>query len=368
MADRALWGTHTTIPWREWNIFNTRINRHIATLHTAGKLTWSAGGNKSDWDNTYIPYGYIGRDLRTPIYDGWYTIFKPLGEDFQHDEESLGTLHTVGFRAIIGIKERIGALGSTRFSTRCTFHQEPNAIDWKKVTGQYYNGANEWDSYYPPYYAEYTSLTKIGENSTHVYLADLTLEYQGYINAKAATGHITFNQFAAQYVNIGHLFRNGLNIQAATFWGMAYGDAEFFTVRPTAVRVLYLNGQVNSISRRQMPEAGGVVLRLLGNGFNIPEVDLECYTYSTVGNWDHHVEHIYFEGREGQGTYQLDWNLGGPGRDFDQTNNLITIFSLPSMAPGTYYIKLGQEDDQHGNNNTYFAYAGDWRAKGSGPR
>jgi len=36
------------------------------------------------------------------------------------------------------------------------------------------------------------------------------------------------------------------------------------------------------------------------------------------------------------------------------------------MAPGTYYIKLGQEDDQHGNNNTYFAYAGDWRANADG--
>jgi len=366
MANRILWGTHTTIPWREWNLFNTRIGRKVATLHTNGKLTWDAGGTKSDWDNTYIPYGIIGRDLRTPIYDGWYTIFKPIGEDFLHDEENLGTLHTVGFRATLGIKERIGAMGGTHFNTRCTFEIEPNEIDWNKVTGQYYDGVNEWDSYYPPYWLDYASLSKIGESTTAVYIADLSLEYQAYMNAQTASGELAFNQFTAEHVNIGHFFRNGFNVQPSTWFGIAYGDAEWFSVLPNAVRVLYLNGAVNSISRRQMKTTGGISIQLLGRGFRIPEADLECYTYSAVGTWDHHVEHIYFIGREGQGTYTLNWNLGGPGREFDQTNDLITIFSMPAMLKGTYRIRIGQEDDQHGNNNTYFSYAGSWRSKDDG--
>lgn len=371
MPDRPTWGTHTTIPWREWILFDSRIARNKATLHSDGAIGYSAANTIDEWTNEHITQCFMGKWRVASAYDGYYAFWKPLAEDFK-DEPELQTIHTVGARFIFGVKESVKTSGDfTTFNTNFTFMTADEEIVWNKITGKYYNGIDQWGEYPPDDYEQNAGVAIPGADTADPIIADLPREYHSYLDSQTDGGYQLFNRFdlATEHdIFQDDMFRNGFKLEMATASpGIAASEGLKISVIPTAVRLYYLNGIVNSLSRRSMPEAGGVQLQLNGLGFNIPEADLEDYAYSPGTSYYGHVTyHVYFIGREGQGTYQLDWNLGLPSRDFDQTNTTITIPSMPAMAPGTYHIQLGQVDEERGLANIYTAYAGDWRANDNG--
>ena len=366
MPDRPAWGSQTTIPWREWNLFDSRIFRRLATLHTAGVILYDGAFLESDWTDEHITHSYMAKDRVGAAHDGYYAFFKPLAADFK-DEAQLQTIHTVGARFIFGHKRSVGG-PYTSFGSNFTFITANPEIDWNKITGKHYNGVDNWDGYPPGDYDEGGYIAIPGADFADPLMADLPRGYHSYINSITAGGHTLFDRFAGtdHAIYQDDMFRNGFKFEMpTTIPGVGAGEQLYISVIPTAVKLYYLNGCVNSLSRRSMPTVGGVSITLNGIGFRIPEADLQSYD-TVAATYEHTTKHVHFIGREGQGTYTLDWNLGLPAREYDCTNTAITIFSMPAMPAGTYHIQLQQYDKKRGNVNYYYSYAGDWRTDSQG--
>jgi len=368
MANEDKWGTHTSMPWREWLITESRISRRLITFHSDGQLAWFAAMAQGDWDNTYLPFAYFGKDRTGGARDGYYGIVKPLAEDFV-DDDQLNTLHTVGVRAVIGVKERV-LKEHTQFNAQFTFITENDVINWDKGSGNLYDGTNPWAAYPIDIYVDDATLAIPGEaTSDPVVISELPREYHAFMNAKTDTGNILFNiNDLAMAENQVDMFRNGFMFQTVNFlyppasWGYRIDNKDLFTIRPNSVKIYYLNGCANGFSRYRMDAAGGVRLQINGLGFRVPEQDLKDYCPAAT-NFQHHVENIHFRGREGQGDYTLDWS-GGFG-DFQQTNTALIIPAMPAMAVGTYNVQIGQRDTERGMG-TYLTYLGDWRINDQG--
>jgi len=241
---------------------------------------------------------------------------------------------------------------------------------WDKVTGQKYDGSNVWGSFPVDDGAGgWGGVVKQGDLAIdNIIFADLPNEYYCYSYTKTAGGTVLFHFNNHQYRDA--LFRNGLNLKCANFyypappaWTYKVSERDLFTVGVQRIKVYYMNGITNSLSRRWMKTAGGVELILDGLAFTIPEQDLADYS-AGASNWLHRTDKIHFIGREGQGTYTLDY-LAGFG-DFQQTNTRITIPTMPPMNRGTYEIQLEQFDLERGNLFPYTCFAGDWRSRDDG--
>lgn len=377
--DRAKWGTQTSIPWREWIICDSRISRRLITFHSDGQLTWGAAGAAIDWDGTYLPFAYFGKDRVAGAHDGYFGIAKPMAADFI-DDDQLNTLFTVGIRATIGVKERTGNKDHTQFRAQVTFIQENDVINWDKGSGKFYNGVDNWAGYPIGTYPDEAQLIIPGEAALDaIIIAELPREYHAFLSAKSPGGDTVFNINDPAFAeNQTDLFRNGLMFETVNFlkppatWGFQISNRDLFTIRPNSIKIYYLNGCVNSLSRRRMPTAGNVDLEINGLGFTIPEADLAAYCPAAT-NFQHKVAKIHFIGREGQGPaivvdgenyngYSLVFTDG----DFTQTNTALMIPAMPAMVEGTYYIQLQQHDWERGNANYYYTYAGDWRTNNQG--
>jgi len=366
MTVRTAWGIQTSMPWREWNIFGGRTFRQLVTQHSAGQLIYSAALLETDWTDEHTTFSFIGQDRVAGARDGYYPFFKPMAEDFV-DHAQLQTIHTVGCRFVLGFKESVGG-PFTAINLNFSFLTEGVSIDWNKITGKHYNGVNNWDKYPPDDYAGSGWIAIPGADFADPLFADMPREYHSYINSISANGRTLFNRFALTENAIyqDDMFRNGFKLESSGATpGVAAGERIYASMIPTAIRLYYLNGCVNSLSRRSMQSAGGVELTLSGLGLRLPEADLQCYDYNP-GIYNHVTKHVHFIGREGQGTFTVDWNLGLPNRDYNLSNTALTIKSMPAMPAGTYFIKLQQFDEERGGSNYYYSYAGDWRTNEDG--
>jgi len=366
MANRPLWGTTQNIPWREWNIFGGRTFRQLVTQHSIVALTYAAANVEAKWTDEHTTFSFAGRDRVAGAYDGFYPFFKPMAADFI-DHAQLQTIHTVGFRFTLGFQESVGG-PFTAINLNFSFLTESQPIDWNKITGKHYDGVNNFDNYPPIDYTEGGLIAVPGADFADPLFADMPRDYHSYIQSITAGGFVLFNRFSGtdHAIYQDDMFRNGFKLESAgTTPAVAINERLYATMVPQSVRLYYLHACVNSLSRRAMQAAGGVELTLTGLGFRIPEAELQAYDFNP-GAYNHVTAHVHFIGREGQGTYTLDWNLGLPARDFNLSNTTLTVRNMPAMAAGTYFIQLCNCDDERGAVNLYSTYAGDWRTDAQG--
>ena len=366
MANRPLWGTTQNIPWREWNIFGGRTFRQLVTQHSIVALTYAAANVEAKWTDEHTTFSFAGRDRVAGAYDGFYPFFKPMAADFI-DHAQLQTIHTVGFRFTLGFQESVGG-PFTAINLNFSFLTESQPIDWNKITGKHYDGVNNFDNYPPIDYTEGGLIAVPGADFADPLFADMPRDYHSYIQSITAGGFVLFNRFSGtdHAIYQDDMFRNGFKLESAgTTPAVAINERLYATMVPQSVRLYYLHACVNSLSRRAMQAAGGVELTLTGLGFRIPEAELQAYDFNP-GAYNHVTAHVHFIGREGQGTYTLDWNLGLPARDFNLSNTALTVRNMPAMAAGTYFIQLCNCDDERGAVNLYSTYAGDWRTDAQG--
>jgi hypothetical protein len=337
-------------------------------------LSWSAATARNKWYNEYNEYAFVGKDRTGGNYDGWQALFKPLAEDFEHDEQ-LNTLHTVGIRMSVCEKERVIDPGneSSQFTVDFTIINEDDVMLWDRGSGYTYDGVNPWSTY-PIAVGAPVDFAIPGESATDpIVMAELPREYHSYLHAKVAAGDVLFDNDNPPFdENEADMFRNGFKIETGNFyygpgdWTYKISNKDVFSLRPISTRIYYMNGIVNSLSRSRMTTAGGVDLELDGLALRLPNADLADYCYGAA-DYRHRTDKIHFIGREGQGTYTLDYGpYAGPYDDFTATNTKIVIASMPPMAKGTYNIQLEQYDMERGNSYPYTTYAGDWRANSQG--
>lgn len=371
MADTTLWDTQTAIPWREWWLTYSLSKSTKSYLHTIGQLNWTSGNNQSDWEDVHRENQCgFGKDRVGGAYDGYYGIYKPASPTFKNDNDNLSQLCSVGIYLDIAVYLQTNSTSTAFRMSNIASIIAPEEIDWALVTGQKYNGIDAWATF-PIQQATGCFLGLADPTDkvmqSEIWHADLPNDYMTYLYNKSSGGTVLwyFNNY--QYRDA--LFRNGLNFTCGNFfypvggWTYKAGERDIFQLGIQRIRLLYMNGIVNSLSRYSMRTAGGIEVVLNGLALEIPEVNVEAYSYSAAAaNWQHRTDKIHFIGREGQGIYTLqnavDYTI--------DSNSKITIPSMPAMNKGTYEIKLEQYDLERGNVNPYTSYAGDWRSRSSG--
>lgn len=340
-----------TLPFRQWHRFfiNTLVR---ASDNNADNLPgyWTTENIQDE--------AHIGlASTPGPLYWSWEALVKPSDENF---ELVAGMDEVIDYGlAYTFILDR-NTPGCAGFSIFSTTMQYPAADQWlhELVSGRYYNGANQWDAYPPrgTYQGLYTRTITPGD-----------CPYSGQDWIAAYDAGCRGNQRAP------YLFQNGLCFYlrnptgcGATPWAPTeYLDGYIITL---SLIVNYLNPVVNSFSRTHMKPAGGVSLVLTGLAFDQEDCEIADAARNPLNNcgpaWNSLIDFIYIEGKQGQGTTTLSRVAGDFTVDSDEQ---ITIPSMPALDPGTYEFRLFKNGVGPGNCvGDVQGYAGDWRTDPNG--
>ncbi|GAJ09424.1 unnamed protein product, partial [marine sediment metagenome] len=165
---------------------------------------------------------------------------------------------------------------------------DPNDIAWLLVSGRYYDAVNNFGSYPQGRWLK-------GSNYQVLTIADLPIIYTLWYPPGLAN---TYKE---------SLFRNGYVIGSGTWvptdpsaW--ANNKECKISIKPRLIHIQYLNSVVNSMSLDHVPTTAGTSLVLSGMGFNNTDADIKG-GWPTVAVTTDRLDNIYFEGRQGQGTY-----------------------------------------------------------------
>jgi hypothetical protein len=366
-------GTHTDMPWLTWTQFK------IATLesccgHSVHKRTsatsvdkWSAerfggklapGYGKAFWGGQYF-----GEDNEK----GWFPICIPQGDlwDRMSDDLimpwSIGIYFTVAetegceYDTMVGMSCRIGV--HSPFLTT-GWGIEDYDIDWGLVSGKYYDGVNEWDTYPTGYAAEADGVQKPGEYGqlqclfsempAQEYMSWTCAWHTGYGGCKTINARESF-------------FKHGLLWEVINYDpGLDSNDYVKMVWMPNRVKMYFINPIVNSLNKYKFKAGETVVMN--GLAFEIPGGTLGDYALNPGGNYSHALYEAWVESIDGQHTYTISPGDVATGIE----SNTRASFPLPSsMEPGFYWIKLrGRQMEQPADE--LLMYAGDYRTIASG--
>jgi len=240
----------------------------------------------------------------------------------------------------------------------------PAAWNSDLATGKYYDGSTPWAAFPPSYFIDGNaafSVSTFANGSTPGIIYGCS--YQGGTNPIVHTYR-------------ADLFRNGFCFYVTNYWhatktwpaDFSAGASGVIDFNILSVKIRFFNPVVNSLSRTAALPAGGQSLILNGLGFVNDDTEITNATNNPnsstpVGGWHDGVTEIIFTGINGEGTYTLTSIAG----DFtNDSNTQITIPALPSMAAGTYNIKLRKTGMNALLGDIPYAYAGDFRTDSEG--
>ncbi len=340
-----------TLPNRRWNRFYLRTLERASDNNADNLATY--------WTTMHYEIGKIGLASTVgPLYWSWEPLLIPRDSDF---ELSDGMDEVVDYGLSLLLTLENNTPGCSDWDILSTTMGQPAAGPWNPnlVSGRYYDNVNQWDSY-PPRGSQ-TGL----ESISNITPADHPYSIQRWIEAYQAAHR--GNQYAPDLFDYGLMFylRNPSGC-GATPW--APTESLDGCLIPFELIVNYLNPVVNSVSRTHMKPDGNVSLILYGLGFDQDNAELGSQTRfsnnNPAANWNSLVDFIYFEGKQGQGTTALSRAAGDFTVDSDEQ---ITIQSMPALAVGTYEIRLQKQAVGVGGGiGNVESYAGDWKSDESG--
>lgn len=304
-----------TIPRKEWDRFLLRTIERVSDDNTEN--------SKADWTAAHYKLSKLGDYTQNPsvAYWSWKTFVFPSAPDFKL-LESLDKVHKFGVEVTIGLySSTAGVTGFTCFWQAQRYPEDPLPT-WGRdtVSGKYRDGANDWD-HYPPY------MGNAQGDPAYCIPSGLPESFELWMAAYKGGQ-------AESFIDSLELFKNGLVFYWSNYQGVSTpfdtaGHACTGYLIPSRLKVQYFNAVVNSMSRYIVPPAGGVELKLYGVAFDPDPTEWER-------DWGARVDQIEFIGQQGQGTTTLYWST-----DFIcNSDNEITITSMPALSYGTYRVKL----------------------------
>lgn len=340
-----------TLPFREWTPLKCRTTK----CESADNQCISIDRWTADHLEYSIDYaGFLGHFTpQAGLFDHWHALIKSFAYDFKLES---GADEVVDYGIWLTLMLNANSSGSTQFDLYpfiLVDPADPNKWDLELVNGKYYDGVNPWGNYPPGTGHNYF-------DQPTIQIADLPLSSVLWCESYG-TGYQANNDQE-------HFFRNGARFVLANYLGgsgtpFPVGEETTIWLQVQKIRINYLNPVVNTLSRNSMKQAGGVELILSGLGFDQDNAELgsksRFYGNNPLHDWDSLVDRIVFEGQNGQGNYTLNiW------ADFTvDSDEQITIPSMPSMDPGSYRIKLLKIGMDVGDVSSY---AGTWRASNDG--
>lgn len=337
-----------TLPYRDWNRFR------VATL----RAIWAGSPDSADeftdvhYENMRIGRGYItgSKPCRTSYV---------IARGHENDDFQQRTGLTTGMKAELGLGViQIQDTSSPSISDFDIIHgilddpSSPNTWHKDKVTGRYYDGLTQWDSYLM------TRRLNAGDYQ-NVVKSQIPKSYEMTFSAYRAGVDSFFNYYTEEF------FRNGFMLEASNFaGGDPNADGEHFYAGLTLhyLKVYFFEPIVNSFSSYCMETGGGDAIVIAGLGFDNPDSEISAGGASPGGGWGDIVDEIHFEGLQGQGTTTLIRTDG----DFSvDSNTQITIASMPALSAGTYHVRL-EKKTVGVNVGDVSAYAGDWACSSDG--
>lgn len=365
------------IAYREWTKF------YIRTLHSETTGTWGSWNTVAQWSTDHLKYGKVGahmisQDGMTYFGERWDCVIKPSAADFILEDGMTDPMDYALEAEILYIDKHIHThppwtLIAPIWEVYSLSDPDAGEIDWSAINGKYYDGINSWDEYPADRGVGFVAVplwdwnlnnqelfTYFGTRKNAIFYSDLDYPAGGGAVSWQARKTFFKNGIIFSLTRVGSAAQpNGDNPQTTEYWKYA--------ITPVRLEVRYFNPVVNSLSRYWMEAAGGVPVVLSGLGFNIPTAEISSASRSPFngppgeGFWNSYVQDIYFEGLEGQGQYHLV-NI----TDFTiNSNNQITIPSMPAMAEGTYHIHL-KTFLINDVEDYAWAWAGDWKAASDG--
>lgn len=344
------------VPYKEWEIVIKSATVEGLDPTTSGP-SWD---EKDEWTIKHFNTCLLGQYKFDASYGYWWKgLIKPVASDFE-------LVSGLDCPVDYGIDYQLAKVILEGVKTKATLFlrlfARTEVIDFNLVTGQLYDGLNDWNQYPCPMpEEEFRTYTPI-VFADH----DTPVEYSSWIASNKAPN--TMNGWLKRAL----FFRNGVIIRLVNYQengsveSIAIGDHIKFIATPQKVRARFHNPIVNSLSTYHAPTAGGIELIFSGLGFNNPNSELSDTnlhpdnTPPTAG-WDDEVDFIHFEGLQGQTPVALSRGAD----DFIINNNSqITIPStkFPALAKGTYYIRLQKINiGSLGWDINPEGYAGDWR-------
>lgn len=337
------------ILWREFTEFKkSTLIGHDLEVHSFNEA--------DEWTLGHVDCCIVGERRNTGSdWDRWDSIFMPAASSFQLID---GLNEPCAFKVEIGVGLYYDNSGQTSFvliDGILDDPADPNAIDWKVVSGRLYDGLNNFSSY------PCTKQIK-GSNYQTVTIADLPQCYTLWFPPGPAN---TYRE---------SLFRNGYVIYPANWvttdpssWGNNKECKASLT--PMLMRINYLNCVVNSISPMHVTTAAGQTMIFTGLGFNNSDADIGG-GWPWGGTCADEVDIIYLDGLQGQGTYTYNRTVGVPvtGQFRINSNTEIELVTR-AMAEGSYEARMYKQNVKVGASARTFHitdYAGDWRCEADG--
>lgn len=338
-----------TLPFRDWTDLVIRTLKCQDDNNTCNIF--------ADFTTDHIEYGIVGNaSIIGGLYAQWWSIVKSKTIDLPE-----GLDDVVDYGINLAVLPDQNTPGCTQFrlgSYTMRYPNTPNTWDKDLVNGKYYDGVNQWGGY--PQHGSYR-----GVDNWDVTIANLPASSFRWI-ASYDAGH--WGNTRAPY-----FVRNGLCFAASNYVGCGvtpWAAPNAFSVYFIAytLRMNYLNAVVNSISRPWIYRNETPRIVLTGLGFNQADSELNDVSRSSANSpgtaWNSIVDYIYFEGLQGQGTFQISRMAG----DFLVTSDTkIVIINTPVLPIGTYDIRLKKTSvGVAGACGDVESYAGDWRADATG--
>jgi hypothetical protein len=339
-----------TLPHRTWTEFYVRTIERLSVNNTEGP-------EPTKWTTGHYEYSKIGNWTETANdHWSWKTILMPSTPGFELTE-SLNEVIDFGIKINASIDH--DDCGPTNFHIMWEPLNCPlPAYQWdpETVTGRHYDGVNQWFNY--PYYLGCTNGERFAFLASAYPLSEI---YRWEASSRGGVGHNDGNDMQEEF------FQNGLvfYLDIAGCGGgcsspLGVGDELSGSIEPLELTVNYFNPIINTMSRRWMPEAGGVEIVFTGLGFDQDDneiCDNSRNSYNTVKAFESLVDFIDFIGRQGQGTTRLQRLLG----DFIvNSDTKITIPSMPALPKGTYDVKFIKSNVLRINKDIE-AYVGDFK-------
>lgn len=339
------------IPHKRW--YSGIVAR---SLHCIDAL--NVCGSKATMTNETLAYAggstcKVGHANYGGVYHQWRGIFTVVADDFEL-ADGLDQVCDFGYLyEMIAAASSSGSAACKHYGYMVTDHAwEPGL-----VSGKHYDGVHDWTAYWPQ------SVTSFDIQDYNI--ASMPSQKWNWIEAYQV-GH-RGNQYQDELFDGYGIMISDENCDSCL--PCAAGEEEIRWIRIREIHVNYLNPIVNSLSRMNVPAAGGVQLILYGLGFDQDPCELSSASrFSGNGGcgvaWNSLVDWIYFIGQQGQGTITLSRALG----DFTVVSDTeIIINSIPALTVGTYHIRLRKQNvGVAGAIGDVYGYAGDWRADESG--
>lgn len=370
MPDYSKFGLQTNMPYKEWTKFK------IASVETSEGESWYDAIIKAEWTDNHYGCGIIRRYWSNVVANrrAVYPVIYPDAKDFKMID-GMDAPVTCGLYFDLAEVERSIAAACKSVNSQGRVIKDPrNGISGPKpywrpdsITGQHYDGINEWPAGYPPRTgANSYTIQRVDTKVKKAYWADLPNEYETWFKD-------FFTNTDALYDNRVDFFNHGLcfvhHYLKTNGSGYPMQNGEYFELAMVSKRlkVYYYNPVVNGIE----DEAGnpcyyangalGTILVFKGLSFKIPNSSLNVYAWTSQG-FDDRVRKITFKGLQGQGDYALtESGLPlNPGTFLPPTNTEIKLM-LPDMPVGTYEILIEKHGGGTGKAEDSQGYAGDWR-------